>query len=98
VDIGFSTAYHETFGLTMLEQGCAGVACVVPNHQAYPEIHAGALVVPPAEIGRAIGFLIENPDVWREVARSSQINALQYDVEAVSRTLANVAKTAVASG
>ena len=31
IDLAFSCSYHETFGITMMEQAYAGAACVVPH-------------------------------------------------------------------
>jgi glycosyltransferase involved in cell wall biosynthesis len=97
VDIGFSTSYHETFGLTMLEEACAGVACVVPNHAVYPETHTGALLVALENVAAGIASLIDDPALWRQTARSSQQNALTYDIENVSSALASLAELAVTS-
>ena len=91
IDIAFSCSYHETFGIAMLEQACAGAACVVPDRVAYPEVHAGALVVPPDEVGRGIETLLKEPDRCAQVASSSRASAAQYSVgQTVERLLSFV--------
>jgi glycosyltransferase involved in cell wall biosynthesis len=95
VDIGFSTAYHESFGLSMLEQAYAGAACVVPNHAAYAEIHAGAMIVPLQDIAEAIETLLQDPHAWQGVIASSYRNASKYDIEVSSHALSNAARHAL---
>ena len=87
VDIAFSCSYHETFGITLLEQACAGAACVVPNRVAYPEVHAGTLVVPPEEVAAGVESLLNDPAMWRRVAASSKANAATYTVKRSVETL-----------
>lgn len=87
VDIAFSCAYHESFGIAMLEQAYAGAACVVPNRVVYPEVHAGALVVPPSEVEAGIESLLNAPELWAQVAQSSGANAANYDVAATVERL-----------
>lgn len=78
-DIAFSTAFHEGFGLSMLEQEAAGVACIVPNTEAYPEIHAGCMVVERKEIEKGLETLVSNSDVRKYVAQSCVENSTKYD-------------------
>ncbi|MEE8163514.1 MAG: glycosyltransferase [Anaerolineae bacterium] len=80
VDIAFSCAANESFGIAMLEHAYAGDACVVPDRVAYSEVHAGALVVPASEVEAGIELLINNPALWAQVAESSRVNAARYDV------------------
>jgi glycosyltransferase involved in cell wall biosynthesis len=87
IDIAFSCSYHETFGIAMLEQAYAGAACVVPDRVAYPEVHAGTLVVSPAEVERGIETLLRKPDRCAQVASSSKANAAQYSVERTEKRL-----------
>lgn len=79
-DIAFSCSYHETFGIAMLEQAYAHTACVVPERVAYPEVHAGSLLVPPAKVEAGIESLLSSPSRWRRVLVSSRANAARYDV------------------
>ena len=81
MDIAFSCSYHESFGIAMLEQAYAGAACVVPNRVAYPEVHSGALVLPPEEIGRGVERLLDDNDLCAQVAASSRANAALYSIE-----------------
>ncbi len=90
IDIAFSCSYHETFGIAMLEKAYAGVACVVPNIVAYPEVHSGAVVVPHSRIASAVDRLIQEPELRAEVARRCRENASKYDVIATARKLAEV--------
>jgi glycosyltransferase involved in cell wall biosynthesis len=92
IDIAFSCSYHETFGIAMLEQAYAGAACVVPDRVAYPEVHAGALVVSPAEVERGIETLLREPDRCAQVASSSKANAAQYSVERTVERLLSFAE------
>jgi glycosyltransferase involved in cell wall biosynthesis len=87
VEIAFSCSYHETFGITMLEQAYAGAACVVPNRAAYPEVHAGALITSPDQIGQGIESLLQEPARRAEVAVSARANAARFSVEATVETL-----------
>lgn len=89
-DVAFSTAFHEGFGLSMLEQEASGIACVVPNAEAYPEIHAGCLIVERDQIETSLEELITNPITRKSVARSCADNSLRYDT---SVWVANLLKT-----
>ena len=90
IDLAFSCSYHETFGISMLEQAYAGAACVVPYRAAYPEVHPGALIVAPEEIGRAVECLLEDGDRCGQVAASSHANAALYTVERTVESLLSV--------
>jgi len=90
IDIAFSCSYHETFGIAMLEEACASIACVVPNTVAYPEIHSGAVLVPRSQIASAVDRLIREPDLRAEVAHRCLENARKYDVSATAQKLAEV--------
>ncbi len=90
IDIAFSCSYHETFGIAMLEKACAGVACVVPNTVAYPEIHSGAVLVPHSQVASAVDRLIREPEFRAEVARRCRENARKYDVSVTVDKLAEV--------
>lgn len=87
VDISFSCSFHETFGISMLEQGCAGAACVVPRRAAYPEVHAGCLVVEPDEIGAGVERLITDAGLRASVAAASAENAARYDIQHTAAAL-----------
>ena len=87
IEIAFSCSYHETFGIAMLEQAYAGAACVVPNRAAYPEVHAGALITSPHQIGQGIESLLQEPARRAEVAASARANAARFSVEATVDTL-----------
>lgn len=78
-DIGFSTALQEGFGLSMLEQEMAGIACVVPNSEVYPEIHTGCLIVDYNELENGLEMLISNPESRKSIAQSGMDNAAKYD-------------------
>jgi glycosyltransferase involved in cell wall biosynthesis len=86
-DIAFSCAYHESFGIGMLEQAYAGAACVVPNRVVYPEVHTGALIVPHSEVEAGIESLLNEPELWVHVAESSKANAAKYDAAATAERL-----------
>ena len=90
IDIAFSCSYHETFGIAMLEEACASIACVVPNTVAYPEIHSDAILVPHSQIASAVDRLIREPDLRAEVAHHCLENAHKYDVSATAQKLAEV--------
>ena len=95
VDIAFSCSYHETFGIGMLEQAYAGAACVVPCRVAYPEVHAGAMVVEPSRLSESIGTLLQDPALWTQLSASSQANAAKYDVAKTVHRLLEAAEAAV---
>jgi len=90
IDIAFSCSYHETFGIAMLEEACAGAACVVPNTVAYPEIHSGAVLVEHSQIASAVDRLIREPEFRAQVAQRCRQNASKYDVSRTIRKLAEV--------
>lgn len=79
VDISFSTAFQEGFGLSMMEQEAAGSACVVPNAEAYPELHGGCLIVDRAKLIDGLEFLIQNPIERRSISQSCKDGASKYD-------------------
>jgi len=81
VDISFSCSFHETFGISMLEQEAAGIACVVPNIEAYPEIHKGALQSPLSSIQNNLEELIINKAKRNKVSNSCKKNAVNYSIE-----------------
>ena len=88
IDIAFSCSHHETFGIAMLEKAYAGAACVAPNTLAYPEIHAGAVLVDHSQIASAVDRLIRDTQFRAEVAHRCRRNASKYDV---SRTVEKLA-------
>ena len=87
IHLAFSCSFHETFGIAMLEQAYAGAACVVPDRAAYPEVHSGAPVIQPSDIGSSIEELILHPAARKGVARRSKANASEYTLERVVDTL-----------
>ena len=87
IEIAFSCSYHETFGIAMLEQAYAGAACVVPKRAAYPEVHAGALIMSPDQIGQGIESLLRDPTRKAAVAATARANAARFSVEATVETL-----------
>lgn len=80
VDIGFSCSRHETFGLSMMEQAAAGIACVVPNTEVYPEIHNGAILLSYEKIEFGLVRLIEDKQLRNQVSRRCKENASKYDI------------------
>lgn len=81
IDIGFSCSAHETFGLSMLEQAAAGIACVVPSAEAYPEILKGSLKVSSEKIEEAVAQLIIDKDRRNKISIAAKKNAARYDIE-----------------
>jgi glycosyltransferase involved in cell wall biosynthesis len=77
-DIGFSCSYHEGFGLSMLEQAAAGVACVVPKREVYPEVIPGALLVKDEFIGESIERLIQNSSLRNRISQSCRKSASKF--------------------
>ena len=92
-DISFSTAFQEGFGLSMMEQEAAGIACVVPNAEAYSELHAGCLIVDRPKLSEGLQTLIESPVQRELVSQSCVNNASNYDisvwVKAITEQLAS---------
>jgi len=78
-DIGFSVSPQEGFGLSMLEQAAAGLACVLPPREAYPEIHRQGLLT--KDVAEGISELIENPSKRREVSQRGIENASRFNAE-----------------
>ena len=78
-DIGFSVSPQEGFGLSMLEQAAAGIACVLPPREAYPEIHPQGLIT--ENIAEGISELIENPSRRREISQKGVENASRFNAE-----------------
>jgi glycosyltransferase involved in cell wall biosynthesis len=89
-DIGFSVSYHEGFGLGMLEQAAAGIACVMPPRQSYPEIHSGGLITD--NVAEGVAFLIENPNQLKIVSQKSQENASRFDAEDWAKNILEIIK------
>ncbi|HKC04440.1 MAG TPA: glycosyltransferase [Patescibacteria group bacterium] len=91
VDISFSTAFQEGFGLSMMEQEAAGIACVVPNAEAYPELHGGCLIIDREKLAEGLELLIQNPIKRKSISQSCRENASKYDtsvwVEKIIRQL-----------
>ncbi len=81
MDISFSCSLHESFGTSMLEQEAAGMACIVPNSEVYPEVHLGALKVPYSQIQEELTKLIMNSKKRKKVALKCQENAKNFRVE-----------------
>lgn len=79
IDISFSTSFHEGFGLSMMEQEAAGIACVVPNEEAYSEFHLGCFLVERKSLFEAVATLIENPIKMTSISQSCKNNASKYD-------------------
>jgi len=78
-DIGFSVSHQEGFGLSMLEQSAAGIACVLQPKEAYPEIHPEGLLT--ENVAEGISELIENPIRRREIAQKGTENASKFNAE-----------------
>lgn len=91
-DIGFSTSFQEGFGLSMMEQEAAGIACVVPNEEAYPELHAGCLILNRSQLTQGIMSLIENPIERKSLSQSCLENASKYDTSTWVNLLADYLK------
>lgn len=89
VDVTFSCAREESFGVAMLEHAAAGVACVCPRTLAYPEVHQGALLVPPDadSIVDGVCSLVRDAGTRSRVARRGAEVARRYAVEAGVRRL-----------
>ncbi len=81
VDIGFSTSFHEGFGLSMMEQEAAEIACVVPNEEVYPELHSGCLISERNHIINDLQRLIEDANLRKTIAKRCLENASKYDIE-----------------
>ncbi|MFH1863427.1 MAG: hypothetical protein ABIJ85_00750 [bacterium] len=78
-DVGFSVSYQEGFGLSMLEQSSAGIACVMPPRESYPEIHKGGLIT--ENVGDGIAALIEDVKLREGISQSCQENARRFNAE-----------------
>lgn len=89
-DIGFSVSHQEGFGLSMLEQASAGIACVMPIRESYPEIHTGGLIT--GNVAEGISELIENPQRRKEISQKGMENASRFNAEDwVKRILEKIA-------
>lgn len=86
-DIGFSVSHHEGFGLGMLEQATAGIACVVPNREAYIELQAGLVT---DNIAEAIAELIDNPIKRVEIAQKGCEAASRFNAEDWARRILSI--------
>lgn len=87
-DIGFSVSFHEGFGLSMLEQAAAGLACVLPNRESYPEIHKGALIT--ENVAEGIATLIEDSLKRLEISQSCIENARRFNAEEWTTRLSQI--------
>ena len=84
-DIGFSVSPQEGFGLSMLEQAAAGIACVLPPREAYPEIHSEGLLT--GNIAEGISELIDNPLRRREISQKGVENASRFNANDWARRI-----------
>ncbi len=84
-DIGFSVSPQEGFGLSMLEQAAAGVACVMPPREVYSEIHANGLLT--EKIAEGIAELIDNPLRRKEISQKGVENASRFNAEDWARRI-----------
>jgi glycosyltransferase involved in cell wall biosynthesis len=84
-DISFSVSPQEGFGLSMLEQAAAGIACVLPPREAYPEIHRQGLIT--ENVAEGVSELIENPARRKEISQKGIENASSFDAESWSRRI-----------
>lgn len=82
-DIGFSTALHEGFGLGMMEQAAAGVACVVPHREVYPELYPEVCLAGPSEeqIQVKIATLIVDREQRQICSRASALTSQKFTIE-----------------
>lgn len=82
-DVGFSTSYHEGFGISMMEQAALSVACVLPYWEVYRELyHSSCLVAPDIEsISNRISELIVDKRLRKEVSEASRDSAARFDVK-----------------
>ncbi len=54
---------------------------------AYPEVHAGTLVMESSRVAEGISSLLQDAARWAQVAVSSRANAARYTVEKTVKTL-----------
>lgn len=90
INIAFSTSYHETFGLSILEQEAAKIATVLPNIEAYPEVHKGSMLVDYKEIKNSIQKLINNTELRSKVREDCFKNAQSYNIDNFVITLSRI--------
>lgn len=82
MDIAFSVSYQETFGISMLEQAAAGLACIVPNKLVYPEIFKNYPgLVARTNIIQEIKSVIENPSKMIQFQLNTSLLAESFDIE-----------------
>lgn len=94
MDISFSTSFHEGFGLGMLEQAAAKIACVLPSREVYPELyHQDLLVDPnPESLTRRISQLIESKKERQRVQKLSYSCAQKYSTQRMTKKLLLILK------
>lgn len=81
VDISLSCSREESFGIGMLEHAAAGIACVVPDGAAYPELHPGARQIPAATttaLASAVLELARDPAQRHAVAAACRQHATAF--------------------
>lgn len=81
MDISFTCSPHETFGISMLEQQAAGIACVVPKIEVYPEIHKGSLQVTQNGIEKGIEKLILDKELRTKIGKACVSNSSKFKIE-----------------
>jgi len=91
MDIGFSVSHHEGFGLAMLEQASAGIACVMPNRESYPEVGKGGLLTD--DVIGGIADLIENPQLRMQISASCIHNARNFNADEWADKMLQIAQT-----
>jgi glycosyltransferase involved in cell wall biosynthesis len=82
MDIGFSVSYHESFGISMLEQAAAGIACVMPNELSYKEVfkrYKG--LVDRERIQTTIELLIKDKNLRQKLQQDARKCASKFKIE-----------------
>lgn len=94
-----STATHETFGIATAEAMAAGVACLLPNHAAYPELvnHStkDSLYDPSEPLLSLNKWIRMNEDTRQNIAaHQSDYVRTQFNGKAVARAVYEVIENA----
>ncbi len=97
VDISFSCSREESFGVALMEHAAAGVACVAPRAQCYPDVHAGALIMPPSaeDLADGVCTLATGTEQRKRVSMSCRRTARRYRPEVVIELLCGEIERAV---
>jgi len=91
MDIAFSVSYHESFGISILEQAATGLACIIPNELVYKEIFKSYKgLVSRKRIQSSIELVLKNSKMRAILQQSAPIYAKRFKIEHTINQLSKI--------